>query len=59
MNVLKKSISVLVSICLFCGFAYLCFWATKNFSYYFMYDSLVQETISENVKAECLIINKE
>jgi len=58
MNVLKKGISVLVSICLIAGFAYTCFWVAKNFSYYFMYDNLVQETITENVKTECLIIKE-
>jgi len=56
MNGLKKGIAVIVSICLFTGFVYTCFWVTKNFSYYFMYDILVQETIIENVKTECLII---
>jgi len=55
MNVLKG----ILALCTLVGVLYVGFWATKNFSYYFMYDSLVQETIAENVKEECLIVNKE
>ena len=54
MNVLKG----ILALCTLVGVLYVGFWATKNFSYYFMYDNLVQETITENVKTECLIIKE-
>jgi len=46
-----KIISIIVAACFF---IYGCYWLVKTGSYFFFYESMVQETITEMVKPEYL-----
>ena len=45
----------MLGIIVFCIITYLCYWVAKNVSYMIFYESMVQDTIREMVKAGALI----
>ncbi|KKN98544.1 hypothetical protein LCGC14_0146550 [marine sediment metagenome] len=48
-------IVVVVVVVVIGGFAYLMFQAYRHFNYAWGYESMVQETVTEMVKPECLL----
>ena len=51
---MKEFIGYLVAFIMFCAVVYGCYWIAKKTSYFFFYESFVQETVREMVKQEAL-----
>lgn len=49
-----KSVFLIGAALAFCAFIYGAYWVAKTGSYWFFYESMVQDTIQEQVKTDCL-----
>lgn len=55
MNKYMKPVIVGIWAACFLFFMYGGYWVAKNGSYWLFYEDMVQQTIAEEVKSECLI----
>jgi len=53
-NILK-ALMIALLVVIVCGGIYGCYMVAKNVSYSLFYSTMVEKTILENVKPECLI----
>jgi len=51
---MKNVLIWIVGVALICGAIYGCYWIAKKTSYFFFYETFVQQTIREMVKPESL-----